>query len=210
MKLNKLEFLAMNSPLRAFVQERYELKILRSMTSLQNIKTALEIGCGSGNGARLIKKYFAPETIIAIDLDEKMIAKARKRTADPSITFMVMDAAHLDFPDNHFDAIFDFGIIHHIPDWKECVRELTRVLKPKGELIIEDLSLDSFSNNIGRLWRFLSAHPYTCMYTAKEFTDYLKEIGFTIRSYKESNPLKLVRFFSLNAVIDDSAAVRKS
>ncbi|MBN2080326.1 MAG: class I SAM-dependent methyltransferase [Spirochaetes bacterium] len=200
----------MNSGIRAFVQERYELKILRSMISMQNIHTALEIGCGNGNGARLIKKYFAPETIIAIDLDETMIAKARKRTADPSISFKVMDAAHLDFPDGRFDAIFDFGIIHHIPDWRECLRELKRVLKPRGELIIEDLSLDSFSTGIGRLWKALSAHPYERMYRAREFMEFLKELGFTIRSYQESNPLKLVRFFSLNAAIDTTTAGRIS
>ncbi len=200
----------MNSPVRAFVQERYELKILRSMTSPRNIQTALEIGCGSGNGARLIKKYFSPETIIGIDLDERMIMKARKRTADPSISFMVMDAAHLDFPDNRFDAIFDFGIIHHVHDWRDCLREIRRVLKPRGELIIEDLSLDSFSTGIGRLWRILSAHPYERMYTAGEFTEYLQKIGFTMRDYKESNPLKLVRFFSLTATINDDEPMRMS
>jgi ubiquinone/menaquinone biosynthesis C-methylase UbiE len=136
--------------------------------------------------------------------------KARKRTADPSISFKVMDAAQLDFPDNSFDAIFDFGIIHHVPDWKECVRELRRVLNPRGELIMEDLSLDSFSTGIGRLWRFLSAHPYEGMYTAGEFTEYLQKTGFTIRNYKESNPLKLVRFFSLTAAINDDAPMRMS
>jgi ubiquinone/menaquinone biosynthesis C-methylase UbiE len=202
MKLNRLEFIAMNSPIRAFIQERYELKILRSMTLKKNFQSVLEIGCGNGNGTKLIKKYYAPNKISAIDLDEKMIEIAQKRNKDSTVTFKVMDASNLDFPDNQFDAIFDFAMIHHIPEWRDCLKELKRVIKPNGELIIEDLSMDSFSKDIGRLWKLLSDHPYDVMYTAREFKEYLIELGFNIINYKESNPLKLVKFFSLNAIID--------
>jgi ubiquinone/menaquinone biosynthesis C-methylase UbiE len=201
-KLNKLEFIAMNSPIRSVIQERYELRILRSMTLKRNIQSVLEIGCGNGNGTKLIKKYFSPDNITAIDLDERMIKIAQKRNKDSSVSFKIMDASNLDFPDKRFDAIFDFGIIHHIPNWKDCLVELKRVLLPNGELIIEDLSLDSFTKGTGKLWKILSDHPYESMYTAAEFTEFLKEIGFKIINYKESNPLKLVKFFSLNAIID--------
>jgi ubiquinone/menaquinone biosynthesis C-methylase UbiE len=201
MKLNKLEFLAMNNPIRAFIQEKYELKILYEMTSIKNIQTALEIGCGNGYGTRLITKYFFPKKIIGIDLDEKMIKIATKHNKDSSISFKVMDASNLDFPEKYFDAIFDFGIIHHIPNWKDSLKEVKRVLKPKGEFLVEDLSIDSFSMGIGNLWRKLSDHPYEFMYTPKQFTDFLKEIGFCINNFKEFNPLKIIRFFSLNATI---------
>ena len=200
MKLNKLEFLAMNNLIRALIQEKYELKILRSMASINNPQIALEIGCGNGNGTKLIKKYFSPKKIIGIDLDEKMIKIAKERNKDTSISYKVMDASKLDFPDKYFDAIFDFGIIHHIPNWKDSLKEIKRVLRPKGELILEDLSIDTFSKGIGKLWRILSDHPYQHMYTSKQFTDLLKEIGFTIKNCKESNPLKMFKFFSLNAV----------
>jgi ubiquinone/menaquinone biosynthesis C-methylase UbiE len=200
MKLNKLEFLAMNNPIRAFIQDKYELKILRAMTSAQNAQMVLEVGCGNGNGSRLIQKYFSPKNIIGIDLDERMIKIASKRNPDPSISYRVMDASKLDFPDGYFDAVFDFGIIHHIPNWKDALREIKRVLKPNGELIIEDLSIASFTKGIGELWRILSDHPYPSMYTPEQFTGFLAEIGFTIENYKESNPLTLVKFFSLNAI----------
>ena len=200
MKLNKLEFLAMNNPIRRSIQEQYELKILREMTSLRKPQLVLEIGCGSGNGCRLIKEYFSPSNIIGIDLDEKMVEKALKRTTDSSISYRVMDASHLDFPDQHFDAVFDFGIIHHIPNWKDCLGEISRVLKPSGELILEDMSIDSFANGIGGLWRLLSVHPYESMYTTEQFTDFLNEIGLTVVHFKKSNPLHLLKFFSLTAV----------
>lgn len=200
MKLNKIEFLAMNNPIRAFIQEKYELKILRAMTSVKDAQMVLEIGCGNGNGSKLIKKYFSPKNIIGIDLDEKMIKLASKRNLDTSISYRVMDASNLDFPDKHFDVVFDFGIIHHIPNYKDSLKEIERVLKPKGELILEDLSIGSFTKGIGKLWRILSDHPYQSMYTPEQFTGFLNEIGFTIKNYKESNPLKMVKFFSLNAI----------
>jgi len=200
MKLNKIEFLAMNNPIRAFIQEKYELKILRAMTSVKNAQMALEIGCGTGNGSKLIKKHFSIKSIIGIDLDEKMIKIASKRNIDTSISYKVMDASKLYFPDKYFDAVFDFGVIHHIPNWMDSIKEIKRVLRPKGELILEDLSIASFTKGLGKLWRILSDHPYQSMYTPIQFTEFLDELGFTIKNYKESNPLKMIKFFSLNAI----------
>jgi methylase of polypeptide subunit release factors len=71
MKLNKIEFALMNNPIRAFIQEKHEIAVLRKMFSLANIENALEIGCGNGYGTKLIKKYFRPRRIDAVDLDEK-------------------------------------------------------------------------------------------------------------------------------------------
>ncbi len=200
MKLNRLEFLAMNSPIRAFIQENYEIRILRDMAAASGHPRVLEIGCGNGTGTKLIKKYYCPQAIIGVDLDEAMISIAARRNSDPSIAYKVMNASKLEFPDGYFDAIFDFGIIHHIPNWRDALREMRRVLKPGGELILEDLSIASFSEGIGLLWRRLSDHPYESMYTPMEFTEFLTEIGFAVLKYREANPLGFVKFFSLAAV----------
>jgi ubiquinone/menaquinone biosynthesis C-methylase UbiE len=189
----------MNNPFRAFIQEKYELRILRRMVSEKSFESVLEIGCGNGTGTRLINKYFSPKNVTAIDLDEKMIQLAGKNNGAENISFMVMDASKLDFPDNTFDAIFNFGIIHHIPNWKDCLNELKRVLKKNGELILEDLSIESFSGFPGRIYRSLTDHPYEQMFSADEFTRYLKEIGFSIRNFQLSNPMKLFKFFSISA-----------
>ena len=201
MKLNGLEFFIMNSPLRVFFQERYELPILLKMLSSCEFDSVLEIGCGNGNGTKLIKKYLNPSQITAIDLDDKMIQIAQEKNNDSSTAFRIMDASKLDFPDQSFDAIFDFGIIHHIPNWKECIAELKRVLKDGGSLILEDLSLDSFSGFPGVLLKLLLAHPYEQMYTAEEFVGHLENVGFTIDHFKKSNPLIMLKHFFLTANI---------
>ena len=203
MIMNKAEFFLMNNPLRAFIQEKYELPILRNMPTNNSYSSVLEIGCGNGHGTRLIKKYYSPEKIVATDLDETMIELARKANDDHCIDFIVMDASRLEFPDNCFDAVFDFGIIHHIPNWRDCIRELKRVLKDGGELILEELSIESFSGFPGVLWKRALAHPYDEMFTFAEFVTYLEECGFTIISKKIFNPLGLLEHISLTAKVSD-------
>lgn len=199
MKLNYPEFLLMNNPARAYVQEKYELPVLMNMLESKTFDQVLEIGCGNGNGAKLIRKYFNPLHITGIDLDERMIRIAREKINDESIAFKVMDASKLDFPDASFHAIFDFGVIHHIPDWKDCIAELRRVLKDGGKLILEELSIDSFSGFPGGLYKLLLAHPYEQMFSMDEFVGYLENAGFRITGFKKSNPLHLIRHFSLVA-----------
>jgi ubiquinone/menaquinone biosynthesis C-methylase UbiE len=199
MKLNRFEFLLMNNPVRAFVQERYEVRVLRRMTSIANIDRALEIGCGNGHGAKLIRKYFGPRLIDAIDLDEKMIEIAKRTNGDPSIRFQVMDASRLDFPDNTFDAIFDFGIIHHIPNWRDCIAEMNRVLKAGGEAILVDLTRDTFQALPGRIWKVFLDHPYDKMFSKTEFVEGLVAGGFKVESFHEYYLLRLIKHFSLVA-----------
>jgi len=199
MKLNKFEFVLMNNRIRAFIQKKYEIRILRKMTPITNIGIALEIGCGNGYGTELIKKYFCPDRIEAIDLDDKMIEIARRKNRDSSIQYYVMDASTLSFADCTFDAIFDFGIIHHIPNWKNCILDMHRVLKDNGELILEELSIDTFSTLAGRMWKGLLDHPYDEMFSTAEFIDNLAAAGFELQTFSESYPLRLLKHFSLVA-----------
>lgn len=200
MKLNVIEFAMMNNPLREYVQTKYELPILQKMTAIKKPENVLEIGCGSGHGTFLIQKIFNPGNITAIDLDQRMIEKAVKRNLK-NVSFKVMDASKLEFSDNQFDAIFDFGIIHHIPNWKDCIRELKRVLKNGGEIIIEDLSIDTFKTIPGTFFKAILNHPYDVMYSQDEFVNHLQRSGFKLLNFKESYPLKTFKHFSLNAII---------
>lgn len=193
MLLNKIEFFLMNNPVRAWVQERVEMKNFLRLVSLPEGKAVLEIGCGNGNGSRLINKYFKPESIHAIDLDSKMIERAKKRDIS-NVTFEVGDASQLQFDDEQFDAIFDFGIIHHIPNWKDCLNELKRVLKPGGQMIIEELSLESFETFPGKIEKRILEHPYEDMFRADEFVDYLKEMGIDILHYETHHPMQLLKY----------------
>lgn len=199
MLLNTVEFLSMNNPLRAFIQNVYELPKLRQMTTLKNNIAVLEVGCGNGTGTKLISKYFNPNHIDAIDLDPRMIEIARERNSNNKIHFQVANATKLPFANNSFDAVFDFGIIHHIPNWKVAIREISRVLKPSGQAIIEDLSKETFGTTLGKFLRSILRHPYEQMYTKHEFLDSLKKEGLKIIGEHSYYPLYTLKYFTVVA-----------
>lgn len=193
MLMNKTEFWLMNNPVRRFVQ-KFEARKLRKMSPSQSPEKVLEIGCGEGEGAKNILHYWSPQSLTSIDLDPRMIARAKRRVKDGRVTFQDGDAAHLEFADNNtYDAIFDFGILHHIPNWEECLTELYRVLKPGGYLHIEDGSIESFTETMfGRFLKGKLDHPYDEMYSKSELEVKLSELGFKTVNDAE---LKRLRFF---------------
>ena len=199
MKLNKIEFSFVNSRIRAYFQDKFELKEIRRLSTLSSDKLVLEIGCGNGGGARLIKKYFSPLKIYAIDFDQRMIDIAKDNNTDESIIFELGDACNLRFKDGQFDAVFDFGVIHHIPNWEDCIKELKRVLKIGGELIIEDYSIETFETTTGKILRKLTNHPYERMYKRNELIECLKRSGFEIMKEKIYHPLHLIKYFTIIA-----------
>ncbi len=133
-------------------------------------------------GAKIIFKHFSPKKIIAVDLDLRQIALARKNVQIKEIVFEEANAAKLNYQDRSFDAVFDYGVIHHLPspEWKKCLNEIYRVLKPEGKVFLYDLSIESFNTICGKITRLLTVHPYNRMYKRGEFIKYLNLTGFKI------------------------------
>ena len=194
MKTNILEFNLMNNPVRAWIQESTEIKPFLTFANDKGNGRVLEIGCGNGHGIKLINKYFYPKQIIGIDVDEKMIEKAMSSKTS-NTDFEVGDATKLRFPDNSFDSIFDFGVIHHIPNWKDSLNEMYRILKDGGRFFIEDFSTESFESPLGTLFKKFFDHPYKSMYSTGEFFDYINKVGFKIELKQQKNVLGLVNYF---------------
>jgi len=189
----------MNNIVREFIRDKYEARNLRKASNLPKGKVILEIGCGDGSGTQSIQKYFHPQKIHGIDLDPRMIEVANKKKSSQSVSFSVGDVEKLKFKDNQFDAVMDFGVIHHVPNWKKGLRELKRVLKTDGEFILEDLSIDTFKTPAGKVFKRLLNHPYDSMYAEKEFIAYLKTVGFEITRYESRYPLGLMKYFVIVA-----------
>jgi len=191
--MNKVEFWLMNNPVRALIQ-RYEVRRLRNMTDFIG-GDVLEIGCGQGVGTILIARLFSPKKITAIDLDSKMIERSKRRVHLKHVHFEQGDASALRFENEQFDAVFDFGILHHIPNWKDAVHEIHRVLKPSGQFILEDLSSESFRLPLlGWILRVLLDHPYKAMYKRGEFFEFVQRNGFTVLGRR-------VNFFWFNLIL---------
>jgi phosphatidylethanolamine/phosphatidyl-N-methylethanolamine N-methyltransferase len=97
----------------------------------------LDVGVGTG----LSLSDYSPNTkICGVDISEPMLRRAQQRVRELKLghveTLAVMDAKHLAFPDNFFDAVVAQYVITAVPDPEATLDDFIRVLKPGGELIL--------------------------------------------------------------------------
>lgn len=110
------------------------------------------------------------------DLDPRMVARARRRLGrrGSNARLWVGDATTIPVENDTYDAVFDFGIIHHIPQWRFSLREIARVLKPGGRFYAEEV-LGAFIRH--PVVRRLFDHPQADRFDAAEFRKGIEEAG---------------------------------
>jgi ubiquinone/menaquinone biosynthesis C-methylase UbiE len=179
MRLNAFETALMNNPLRAAIQRRFEGRRLLAMGGRLRGGRALEVGCGRGVGVELILDLFGAAEVDAFDLDPRMVERARVRLGGrrAAIRLWVGDAAAIAAPDAHYAAVFDFGIVHHVTDWRAALHEMHRVLRPGGRLYAEEV-FERFL--VSPVWRHLLEHPREDRFDADRFQRGLGEAGFRV------------------------------
>ena len=196
MKMNIFEYSLMTFDPGRQAYLREIVRNLREISQSGANKKILEIGCGNGTGSQLITEFFKPKEFIATELDEQLVEIARKKNKESKITVEAGNATDLRFLDNEFDIVIGLSVIHHIPNWQDCIRELHRVTKPNGLLIIKELSIETFESPAGRIARHLVSHPYESMFRKNEFLKHLEQRGFDILVYQpHSMPFLLSDFF---------------
>ena len=179
MRLNKVEKAMMNNPLRSLIQRYFEAAKLLSMGGKINGKYALEVGCGRGIGIKIILELFGAKQVDAFDLDPHMVALSRRRLMkeNEKVRLWQGDVTTISSEDSTYDAVFDFGIIHHVPDWRTALREIYRVLKPGGRFYAEE-ALKKFIDSY--LWRILLDHPKEDRFDQEQFVQALVDAGFRV------------------------------
>ena len=104
----------------------------------------LDLGCGEGRHVHGLHMVGGLD-VIGVDLDEPSLEKARSGLAtlpdraedDPFETrFETGNATALDFEDDSFDVLICSEVLEHLPDYDAALREIRRVLRPKGRLCI--------------------------------------------------------------------------
>ncbi len=184
MLLNRVEKAMMNNPVRAAIQRRFEARRLLAMGGRMRGGDALEIGCGRGVGTELVLEVFGAERVDAFDLDPNMVDLARQRLSSRGdrVRLFVGDAEKIDAPDASYQAVFDFGIVHHVPHWRATLAEVFRVLRPGGRFYAEEV-LAKFIHS--PIWRRLLDHPMHDRFDTPTFVHALRESGFEVRETRE-------------------------
>ncbi len=95
-----------------------------------------DMGCGRGYYLNMFR-YVSRCKLVGGELDEEIIGKARRNVGHlPDITLTQLNIYRLPFADNSFDAVVLSEVLEHIDDDQRGLRELFRVLKPGGVLVI--------------------------------------------------------------------------
>jgi ubiquinone/menaquinone biosynthesis C-methylase UbiE len=119
----------------AFAQRAIELVSLSGLM--------LDAGTGTARIPILICQERPQWQIIGIDLADSMLQVGRKNVEQAGlqqqITLASVDAKQLPYPDAYFDMVISNSLIHHLPDPLPFLKELKRVLKPNGGILIRDL-----------------------------------------------------------------------
>jgi ubiquinone/menaquinone biosynthesis C-methylase UbiE len=153
----------------------------------------LEIGCGRGVGVEIIFERFGAARVTAIDMDPKMIERARRRLARypaDRLQLAIGEATAVSAPEASFDAVFDFGIIHHVPIWQQAISEVARVLKPGGLFFFEEVSRKGLNR---WLYRTFLEHPRENRFSLDEFVAELERQGIHLQA--EVTPVSFGDFF---------------
>jgi ubiquinone/menaquinone biosynthesis C-methylase UbiE len=97
----------------------------------------LDIGCSTGACAASIVSMES-NSYVGLDIEADYVALAARRA--PAGRFVAMDARVMAFPDATFDLAMFIGVMHHMDDTlvKDCLRDVARVLKPAGRVLVAE------------------------------------------------------------------------
>ncbi|MHA1993724.1 MAG: class I SAM-dependent methyltransferase [Candidatus Hodarchaeales archaeon] len=181
--LHHLEEKLMISPLKKLMFKYFEFKIFKRLLHSLNIdlygKKILEGGCGAGYGIEVISNHFKPSEYVAFDLNMGMVCRSQTKIKHKGLSVNVFqgDVTAINLPSEKFDAVFIFTVLHHEKNWRNALKEINRVLKPNGLLLINEI------NNRSLNWfeRYLKVyHPKSARFTWEMFRNELNQAEFTI------------------------------
>ncbi len=146
----------------------------------------LEVGCGVGRGIAILSKHC--EQYTGIDKNEKLIAQLQQ--SFPKAKFVYQNVPPLkDIPTDSYDCVVAFQVIEHIENDDLFIKELRRVLKNKGQLIITTPNIK----------RSLTRNPWHVReYTAQQLSALMKRHFTKLRTYGVQGNEKVEAYMEQN------------
>jgi phosphatidylethanolamine/phosphatidyl-N-methylethanolamine N-methyltransferase len=164
----------------------------------------LEVGVGTGLS---LPSYADHLEIVGIDLSSEMLQKARRRVAieglDNVSGLHEMDAGELTFNDNSFDTVVAMYVLTVVPEPEKVMRELARVAKPGGEVIL----VNHFSQEEGfRGWLERRMAPFADTIGWRPVFDLARVMGCKDLTLTERQQLRPFGLFTMLRFVKDGTA----
>lgn len=177
MPMTGFETLLMHNPLRRLQQAKGTLPAFAKLGANLAGAHVLEPGCGHGVGAELLIQHAQARRVDGFDVDWQQLrqAQARARRLALPLSLWRGDIQRIATASETYDAVVCFGVLHHADDWRAALRELFRVLRPGGQLCLEE-SYAAFI--LHPFWRRLMAHPTHDRFDGPALLAELAQAGF--------------------------------
>jgi len=121
---------------------------------LSGCKQILDVGSGAGQLlVHLLRNIDKDAHVTATDLSQKMLERTARRFHDPRVTYVSADLAQLPFEDGTFDCATCGWVLEYLPDPEPGLRELARVVKPGGRILLQVTEATVFGAMSSRLWK---------------------------------------------------------
>ncbi len=139
--------------------QRYHAWWTDRMTSKVSLDgRILDNGCGLG----LLAEQISADRLVGLDISSEMLTRARQ-TYD---NLVLGNSQELPFRDGSFDVAFCRSLLHHLPEPETAVREMHRVLRPNGQIVLADTNAS-----------LLSTLPRRIAYSGDHFSDDHKNLN---------------------------------
>ncbi|CAD7774702.1 Ubiquinone/menaquinone biosynthesis C-methyltransferase UbiE [Candidatus Methanoperedenaceae archaeon GB37] len=145
---------------RGYYEFINDLEIDIVNTYIKNDNKILEVGCGTGIILNRISRVVHSKNIIGIDLSEKMLYEAKKK----NLNVIMCNANMLPFKNNSFDIVYSFKVIPHIPEIESVIRDIDRITKKDGLMILEFYNPISFKFLANKISCFFEGWKVYCRY----------------------------------------------
>jgi ubiquinone/menaquinone biosynthesis C-methylase UbiE len=205
LKSLKTEGHIINHPAKTFdlfTFSRFRSKKTLAVLHPEEGESALDVGCGTGELACMIKELVGGHgTVAGIDPSANMIkvAMSKAEKLNLKIDFRLAAIEHLPFGDRAFDKVYSTLMTHHLPVKvkREGFREIRRVLKQGGKLLIFDIGMPSnaFIKLLALPFLFFEKHIFSSSDSIDvnirgEIPDLLKQAGFmSVKTIKRDSLL---------------------
>lgn len=149
--------------------------------------TILDVGCGRGRSFPLLAQRFNPDTLIGVDVDQKLLAIAAREMVESKLRVSLVHGTSCSLPveTESVDMIFCHQTFHHLVDHDAAIADFHRVLKPGGLLLFAESTAAYI-----RSWiiRYLFRHPMDVQKSADEYLRLIVDAGFSISDDSISFP----------------------